>query len=70
MTNFRVRIVHQVTEQLAGPALPAYLSPPHSEAHARQLIAVKLGHQIDGQPGPWREATAGGQWLIELLPEP
>ena len=46
-----------------------YESPPQSEQQARSLIAVLIGAEIGDHCGPWREAIAGGQRIIELRAE-
>ena len=46
-----------------------YESPPQSEQQARSLVAVLVGAEIGDHCGPWRQAIAGGQRIIELRAE-
>ena len=70
MSAFRVRITHEVCEQLVDVRLPDYLSPPQPQAQARALAAALLERPIGDHPGPaWRRPTAGGSWRVEILKE-
>jgi hypothetical protein len=67
---YRVLVTDQVTHALIGRSGSRYQSPPQTEQQARGLIAVLLGTTDCQQRGPWRQAIAGGQRIIELQPEP
>jgi hypothetical protein len=66
--TFRLLVTDQLTPGLAGGDCRQYESPPHTERHARALLAILVGTTTAEQPGPWRQAIAGGQRIVELQP--
>ena len=69
-SRFRVLVCDQLSSALVDSDLSQYLSPPQPEAQARRLICLLLGRSSANGTGPWRQAIAGGQRLIELTPDP
>jgi hypothetical protein len=65
-SSYRVLVTDQLTPGLAGGDCRQYESPPHTEQQARALLAILVGGSSTEQPGPWRQAIAGGQRIIEL----
>ena len=68
-TSYRVFVTDRTTRELVNREGCHYESPPQSEQQARSLIAVLTGAEIGDHCGPWREAIAGGQRIIELRAE-
>jgi len=64
--SYRVLVTDQITNELAAGAPCRYHSPPQTEQQARDVIAVLIGTEHGDQRGPWRQAIAGGQRIIEL----
>jgi hypothetical protein len=69
-SSYRVLVADHVTPGLASGDGRRYESPPQSEQQARSLLAVLVGDQLSDHHGPWRQAIAGGQRIIELRAEP
>jgi hypothetical protein len=67
--SYRVLITDHITPGLAAGDGRHYESPPHTEQQARSLLAVLVGAERD-HGGPWRQAIAGGQRIIELRADP
>ena len=67
-STFRVLVTDQLTPGLAGGDCRHYESPPHTQPQARALLAILVGAATAEQPGPWRQAIAGGQRIVELRP--
>ena len=65
-STFRVLVTDQLTPGLAGGDDRQYESPPHTEQQARALLAILVGTTTAEHPGPWRQAIAGGQRIVEL----
>ena len=66
---YRVLVTDQITPVLAGGDGRHYESPPQSEQQARSLVAILGGADHSAHGGPWRQAIAGGQRIIELRAE-
>jgi hypothetical protein len=71
-SSYRVLVTDQITPGLANGDGRHYESPPQTEQQARSLLAVLIGaeHRDRDHCGPWRQAIAGGQRIIELRAEP
>ena len=69
-SSYRVLITDQITRGLVNGDGRHYESPPQSEQQARSLVAVLGGAEHRDHCGPWRQAIAGGQRIIELRAEP
>ncbi len=69
-SRFRVLVYDQLSSTLVDTDPSRYLSPPQPEAQARRLICLLLQRSSAEGAGPWRQAVAGGQRLIELTPDP
>jgi hypothetical protein len=67
--SYRVLVTDHVTPGLAPGDGRHYESPPQSEQQARSLLAM-LGAEHRDHGGPWRQAIAGGQRIIELRADP
>ena len=67
--SYRVLVTDHITPGLATGDGRHYESPPQTEQQARSLVAVLVGVDRDDHCGPWRQAIAGGQRIIELRPE-
>jgi len=68
--TYRVLVTDQLSGALVDAPAASYASPPQPERDARCLVRLLLGRsRIDGT-GPWRQAVAGGQRLIELEQQP
>ena len=67
-SSYRVLVTDQITPGLAGGDGRHYESPPQTEQQARSLVAI-LGAEHGDDCGPWRQAIAGGQRIIELRAE-
>jgi hypothetical protein len=65
-STFRVLVTDQLTPGLTGGDCRQYESPPHTEQQARALLAILVGTSTAEHPGPWRQAIAGGQRIVEL----
>ena len=63
---YRVLVTDQLAPGLAGGDCRQYESPPHTEQQARALLAILVGARSTDRPGPWRQAIAGGQRIVEL----
>ena len=68
-SSYRVLVTDQITPGLANGDGCHYESPPQTEQQARSLLAVLVGAELRDHCGPWRQAIAGGQRIIELRPE-
>ena len=68
-STYRVLVTDQITPGLAGGDGRHYESPPQSEQQARSLVAMLAGADHSDHCGPWRQAIAGGQRIIELRAE-
>ena len=68
-SSYRVLVTDRTTRGLVNRDGCHYESPPQPEQQARSLIAVLIGAEIGDHCGPWREAIAGGQRIIELRAE-
>jgi hypothetical protein len=69
-SSYRVLVTDQITNELAAGTSRRYHSPPQSEQQARGLIAVPPQTEHRDHGGPWRQAIAGGQRIIELRGDP
>ena len=67
--NYRVLVTDHITPGLVNGNGRRYESPPQTEQQARSLLAVLVGGEPGDHHGPWRQAIAGGQRIIELKPE-
>jgi hypothetical protein len=65
-SSYRVLVTDHITHGLAGGDGRHYESPPQTEQQARSLVAVLVGADLRDRSGPWRQAIAGGQRIIEL----
>ena len=65
-SSYRVLVTDQITPGLAGGDGCHYESPLLTEQQARSLVAVLVGAELCDHCGPWRQAIAGGQRIIEL----
>ena len=63
--SYRVLVTDQTTHGLVNGDGRHYESPPQTEQQARSLVAVLVGAELRDH-GPWRQAIAGGQRIIEL----
>ena len=63
--TYRVLVTDQLTPGLAEGHSRHYESPAQTEQQARSLVAVLVGAELRDH-GPWRQAIAGGQRIIEL----
>jgi hypothetical protein len=63
--TYRVLVTDQITPGLTSSNGRHYESPPQSQEQARSLVAM-LGVAHGDDCGPWRQAIAGGQRIIEL----
>jgi hypothetical protein len=68
-STYRVLVTDQITPGLADGDGRHYESPPQSEQQARSLVAILGGADHGDHRGPWRQAIAGGQRIIELRAE-
>jgi len=68
-STYRVLVTDQITPGLASGDGRHYESPPQSEQQARSLVAMLGGTDHGDHCGPWRQAIAGGQRIIELRAE-
>jgi hypothetical protein len=64
--SYRVLVTDQITHGLVNGDGRHYESPPQTEQQARSLVAVLVGADHGDHRGPWRQAIAGGQRIIEL----
>ena len=64
--TYRILVTDQLTPGLAEGHSRQYESPPQTEEQARELLSILVGPRTHDQPGPWRQAIAGGQRLVEL----
>ena len=64
--TYRVLVTDQLTPGLADGHSRHYESPPQTEQQARELLSILVGAGTHDHPGPWRQAIAGGQRIIEL----
>ena len=67
--TYRVLVTDHITRGLVNSDGRHYESPPQTEQQARSLVAVLVGVDRDDHCGPWRQAIAGGQRIIELRAE-
>lgn len=67
--TYRVLVTDQITPGLTNGDGQRYESPPQSERQARSLAAILGACDHADHPGPWRQAIAGGQRIIELRAE-
>ena len=69
--TYRVLVTDHITPGLVNSDGRHYESPPQTEQQARSLLAVLIGaeHRDRDHCGPWRQAIAGGQRIIELRAE-
>jgi hypothetical protein len=68
--TYRVLVTDHITPALVNGDGRHYESPPQTEQQARSLLAVLVGAEPGDHCGPWRQAIAGGQRIIELRAEP
>jgi hypothetical protein len=68
--SYRVLVTDHITPGLVNGDGRHYESPPQTEQQARSLLAVLVGAEHGDHCGPWRQAIAGGQRIIELRAEP
>jgi len=68
-SSYRVLVTDHITPALANGDGHRYESPPQTEQEARSLLAVLVGADLGDHCGPWRQAIAGGQRIIELRAE-
>ncbi len=67
MARWVIRVTDVQLPSLVNGAGTHYESPPHSDDEARALLRVLLRDaRRAGDPGPWRQAIAGGQRFVEL----
>jgi hypothetical protein len=64
--TYRVLVTDQLTPGLAGVESRHYESPPQTEQQARALVSMLVGAGNRDHYGPWRQALAGGQRIVEL----
>jgi hypothetical protein len=64
-SSYRVLVTDHITPGLADGDGRHYESPSQTEQQARSLVAVLVGAELRDH-GPWRQAIAGGQRIIEL----
>jgi hypothetical protein len=69
-SSYRVLVTDHTTHGLVNSDGRHYESPPQTEQQARSLLAVLVGAEHGEHCGPWRQAIAGGQRIIELRAEP
>ena len=67
--TYRVLVTDHITRGLVNGDERHYESPPQTEQQARSLLAVLVGAELLDHRGPWRQAIAGGQRIIELRAE-
>ncbi len=67
---YRVLVTDQLTPGLADGESRHYESPPQTEQEARALLGILVGPGTADHPGPWRQAIAGGQRIVELRTGP
>jgi len=67
-TSYRVLVTDQITHGLVNGDGRRYESPLQTEQQARSLVAMLVGAD-QRDHGPWRQAIAGGQRIIELQAE-
>jgi hypothetical protein len=63
--SYRVLVTDQITPALVNGDGRHYESPPQTEQQARSLLAVLIGADLRDHCGPWRQAIAGVQRVIE-----
>ena len=68
-STYRVLVTDHITHGLVNGDGCHYESPPQTEQQARSLVAVLVGADSGDHHGPWRQAIAGGQRIIELRAE-
>ena len=68
--SYRVLVTDHITPGLATGDGRRYESPPQTEQEARSLLAVLVGAEQRNHRGPWRQAIAGGQRIVELRADP
>jgi hypothetical protein len=66
--TYRVFVTDQLTPGLAASEGRRYESPPQTEQQARALLGILVGAGTPDHSGPWRQAIAGGQRIVELKP--
>jgi hypothetical protein len=67
LSTYRVLVTDQLAPALTAAEDRHYESPPQSEQQARALLAILLGaSRSRDHCGPWRQAIAGGQRIVEL----
>jgi hypothetical protein len=64
--TYRVLVTDQLTPGLANGESRHYESPPQTEQQARALVCILVGASTRDHAGPWRQAIAGGQRIVEL----
>ena len=64
--TYRVLVTDQLTPGLAASDSRRYESPPQTEQQARALLCILVGTATSDHAGPWRQAIAGGQRIVEL----
>lgn len=65
--TYRVLVTDQLTPGLGNGESRHYESPPQTEHQARALLSILLGPGTRDHSGPWRQAIAGGQRIVELI---
>ena len=67
--SYRVLVVEQRSQALAGVADCRYESPRHEAGQARELLRVLLDHDPEHNRTRWQLPIAGGVMAIQLVRE-
>ena len=69
-TRYIVHVVDDVDASAAGRAGCQYTSPPHTAAHALELVRALLGCPTATltSDGPWSMPVAGGRRTVTVQP--
>jgi RepB DNA-primase from phage plasmid/CHC2 zinc finger len=67
--SYRVRVLEQRSQALAGVGDCRYESPLHEPEQALELLRVLLGREPENERTRWSVPLAGGVRCVELLPE-
>jgi hypothetical protein len=68
--SYRVLVVEQRSQALAGVADCRYESPRHEAGQARELLRVLLGRDPEHDRTHWRLPIAGAVMAIQLVGVP